>query len=67
MKVRHRNLMVSSAMVMATIGAANAQSSVTLSGLLGMGVSYTSNAGAGSGGAQYQATNTHAVPFIAMT
>ncbi|APR96257.1 hypothetical protein PATSB16_29170 [Pandoraea thiooxydans] len=66
MKVRHRNLMISSAIFMATIGTASAQSSVTLSGLLGMGVSYTSNAGAG-GGAQYQATNTHAVPFIAMT
>lgn len=45
----------------------HAQSSVTLSGLLGMGVSYTSNASAGGSGALFQASNTHAVPFFAMS
>lgn len=45
---------------------ARAQSSVTLSGLLGSGVSYTTNAGPGGGG-QFQLSGTHAVPFIAMS
>ncbi|VVE38135.1 porin [Pandoraea fibrosis] len=46
---------------------AHAQSGVTLSGLLGMGVSYTSNASPVGSGALFQASNTHAVPFFAMS
>ncbi|CAB3806477.1 hypothetical protein LMG28688_06371 [Paraburkholderia caffeinitolerans] len=40
---------------------ATAQSSVTLGGLLGTGIAYTNNAGAGH--AQVQINGTHAVPF----
>lgn len=65
MKASHRR---SIGMVICALasGAAQAQSNVTLSGLLGVGVSYTSNASA-SGGGLFQENGTHAVPFIAMS
>ncbi|CAG2154334.1 porin [Cupriavidus numazuensis] len=58
--------LVSATMLAAGPLPARAQSSVTLSGLLGTGVSYTTNAGPGGGG-QFQLSGTHAVPFIAMS
>ncbi|CAN7793489.1 porin [Caballeronia sp. LjRoot34] len=46
------------------ITCAQAQSSVTLAGLLGLGVSYTNNAG---NGVRYQESGTHAVPFFVLS
>ncbi|MCY0854102.1 porin [Cupriavidus sp. D39] len=58
--------LVSTAVLITCPQLAKAQSSVTLSGLLGSGVSYTTNAGA-HGSGQYQLNGTHAVPFFAMS
>ncbi|ASD79943.1 porin [Burkholderia gladioli] len=52
-------------MYLAISGVACAQSSVTLSGLLGTGIAYSSNSG--KGGAQYQMNGTHAVPFWSLS
>lgn len=58
---------ISTAILLSASASIHAQSSVTLSGLLGMGVSYTSNASPIGSGALWQATNTHAVPFFAIS
>ncbi|WP_315862375.1 porin [Ralstonia soli] len=65
MKGNHRRL-VGTAVCILVSGMAHAQSNVTLSGLLGVGVSYTSNAGS-VGKGLVQEGGTHAVPFIAMS
>jgi predicted porin len=58
-------LLISITMYMAISGSACAQSSVTLSGLLGTGIAYSNNAGKGS--SLYQMTGSHAVPFWAIS
>lgn len=62
----YRRVLIGNAILLSTFGAAYGQSSVTLSGLVGTGVSYTSHAGP-AGGNLYQVTGTHAVPFFAMS
>lgn len=58
-------LLISITMYMTISGSACAQSSVTLSGLLGTGIAYSNNAG--KGGSLYQMTGSHAVPFWAIS
>lgn len=55
------------AAVLATVPGQGHAQGVTISGVLGAGVSYTSNANYPNGGGRVQQGNTHAVPFIAFT
>lgn len=60
-----KKLLVSMPIYMTISGSTFAQSSVVLSGLLGTGIGYSTDAG--KGGSLYQMTGSHTVPFWAIS
>lgn len=61
-----RTVLISSAIYVSLYTTAYGQSSVTLAGVLGTGISYMSNSGKSGSGNQFQLNGTHAVPFFAI-